>query len=328
MPLISTVDWLTFLEYAEWQKKGPDQYQSHNNNYSDHNSSNSSCLETCDKICVWLHYQCRKCHIKLYTCGNTSWCWQCSCCYKGWYCWQNKYSRSRREACKVNTMHIHNAYTQCIYTVIINFNSPGVNINTSLHSPLPELSSPLTLKEYTTPVCSVSTMYCDVVFMFVMIPVLELVTSTWYTTTHWLSIDQVRLTDDPTSDVVRLSVTLTFLGGGGEPKDKSVMHQLPIIHAELASSSSGSLRHGWNFLTFFPLEGLELRLMHSYLRHPVYIHPAISIFVWLRTECIEWNPGLHVTGMWESDVSMHKYDKWLNDSACMSALMWVYTRMN
>ena len=205
------------------------------------------------------------------------------------------------------------------YTVIINFNSPGVNINGSLHSPLPALSAPLTLKEYTTPVCSVSTMYCDVVFMFVMLLVLVLVTSTWYTTTHWLSRDQVRLTDGLVSDVVRISVTLTFLGGGGEPKDKSAMHQLPIIHAELALSSSGSLRHGWNFLTFFLLQGLETRLMHSYLCHPVYIHPAISTFVWLRTQCIECNPGSHVTGMWESDVSMHKYDKWLNDtcSACL-----------
>ena len=34
-----------------------------------------------------------------------------------------------------------------------------------LRSPLPALSAPLTLKEYTTPVCSVSTMYCDAVFM-------------------------------------------------------------------------------------------------------------------------------------------------------------------
>ena len=80
----------------------------------------------------------------------------------------------------------------------------------SLHSPLPALSAPLTLKEYTTPVCSVSTMYCDVVFMFVMLLVLVLVTSTWYTTTHWLSRDQVRLTDNSVSIVPTTSVVVNF----------------------------------------------------------------------------------------------------------------------
>ena len=58
-------------------------------------------------------------------------------------------------------------------------------------------------------------MYCDVVFMFVMLLVLVLVTSTWYTTTHWLSRDQVRLTDDSVSVVPSISVTYTYLGGGG-----------------------------------------------------------------------------------------------------------------
>ena len=123
--------------------------------------------------------------------------------------------------------------TQCIiifafyYTVNIIFNSPGVYINGSLHSPLPALSAPLTLMEYTTPVCSVSTMYCDVVFMFVMLLVLVLVTSTWYTTTHWLSRDQVRLTDDFVSDMFS-RLTSKLVGAVGGPKDKnlkvSVMH--------------------------------------------------------------------------------------------------------
>ena len=90
----------------------------------------------------------------------------------------------------------------------------------SLHSPLPALSAPLTLKEYTTPVCSVSTMYCDVVFMFVMLLVLVLVTSTWYTTTHWLSRDQVRLTDDSVSDMFS-RLTSKLVGAVGGPKTKS-----------------------------------------------------------------------------------------------------------
>ena len=58
------------------------------------------------------------------------------------------------------------------------------NRNGSLHSPLPALSAPLTLTEYTTPVCSVSTMYCDLVLSLVITPMLVLVTSTWYITTH------------------------------------------------------------------------------------------------------------------------------------------------
>ena len=62
-------------------------------------------------------------------------------------------------------------------------------------------------------------MYCDVVFMFVMLLVLVLVTSTWYTTTHsWLSRDQVRLTDDSVSVVPSISVTYTFLGGSGKAR--------------------------------------------------------------------------------------------------------------
>ena len=123
-------------------------------------------------------------------------------------------SRSRQEACKVNTMH-----NFIMYTVIVNFNSPGVNIDGSLHSPLPALSAPLTLKEYTTPVCSVSTMYCDVVFMFVMLLVLVLVTSTWYTTTHWLSRDQVRLTDDSVFDVLSI-LKYKLVEAFGGPKDR------------------------------------------------------------------------------------------------------------
>ena len=47
----------------------------------------------------------------------------------------------------------------------------------ALHSPsLLILSAPLTLKEYTTPICSGSTIYCDVVL--VMLMVLVAVTST------------------------------------------------------------------------------------------------------------------------------------------------------
>ena len=106
-----------------------------------------------------------------------------------------------------------------MYTVIVNFNSPGVNIDGSLHSPLPALSAPLTLKEYTTPVCSVSTMYCDVVFMFVMLLVLVLVTSTWYTTTHWLPRDQVRLTDESVFDVLSI-LKYKLVGAFGGPKDR------------------------------------------------------------------------------------------------------------
>ena len=53
----------------------------------------------------------------------------------------------------------------------------GVYIYESLHSPsLLILSAPLTLKEYTTPICSGSTIYCDVVL--VMLVVLVAVTST------------------------------------------------------------------------------------------------------------------------------------------------------
>ena len=98
--------------------------------------------------------------------------------------------------------------------------APVVYINSSLHSPLPALSAPLTLKEYTTPVCSVSTMYCDVVFMFVMLLVLVLVTSTWYTTTHWLSRVHVRLTDDSVDvsalpSISVIAVTFSLLGDNG-----------------------------------------------------------------------------------------------------------------
>ena len=57
-------------------------------------------------------------------------------------------------------------------------------------------------------------MYCDVVFMFVMLLVLVLVTSTWYTITHWLSRDQVRLTDDSVSAVV----SIKLLGAFGGPE--------------------------------------------------------------------------------------------------------------
>ena len=55
-------------------------------------------------------------------------------------------------------------------------------------------------------------MYCDVVFMFVMLLVLVLVTSTWYTTTHWLSRAQVRLTDDSVSDVAGIKLLGAFGG--------------------------------------------------------------------------------------------------------------------
>ena len=106
-----------------------------------------------------------------------------------------------------------------MYTVIVNFNSLGVNIIGSLQSPLPALSAPLALKEYTTPVCSVSTMYCDVVFKFVMSMVqLVLVTSTWYTTTHWLSRDQVRLTNDSVSEELSI-LKVKLAGAGGGPED-------------------------------------------------------------------------------------------------------------
>ena len=55
----------------------------------------------------------------------------------------------------------------------------GVYTSESLHSPsLLILSSPLTLKEYTTPICSGRTIYCDVVVMLVMLVVLVAVTST------------------------------------------------------------------------------------------------------------------------------------------------------
>ena len=50
---------------------------------------------------------------------------------------------------------------------------PGLYTSESLHSPsLLILSAPLTLKEYTTPICSGSTIYCDVVVMLVMLMVL------------------------------------------------------------------------------------------------------------------------------------------------------------
>ena len=50
--------------------------------------------------------------------------------------------------------------------------------NESLHSPsLLILSAPLTLKEYTTPICSGSTTYCDVVLVMLMVLVAA-VTST------------------------------------------------------------------------------------------------------------------------------------------------------
>ena len=52
----------------------------------------------------------------------------------------------------------------------------GVYTSESLHSPsLLILSAPLTLKEYITPICSGSTIYCDAVVMLV---VLMAVTST------------------------------------------------------------------------------------------------------------------------------------------------------
>ena len=101
----------------------------------------------------------------------------------------------------------------------------------SLHSPLPALSAPLTLKEYTTPVCSVNTMYCDVVFMFVMLLVLVLVTSTWYTTTHWLSRDQVRLTDDSMFTVPTTSVVVNFrlLGVTGITREREMKWNVKAI---------------------------------------------------------------------------------------------------
>ena len=53
----------------------------------------------------------------------------------------------------------------------------GAYTKRSLHSPSRLiLSAPLTLKEYTTPICSGSTIYCDVVL--VMLVVLVAVTST------------------------------------------------------------------------------------------------------------------------------------------------------
>ena len=51
----------------------------------------------------------------------------------------------------------------------------------SLHSPsLLIVSAPLTLKEYSTPNCSVSVMCCDVVVQLVMVVVLMSVSSTQY----------------------------------------------------------------------------------------------------------------------------------------------------
>ena len=156
------------------------------------------------------------------TCGNNICSWYNCCCWcnKGWHCWQKKYNHNYsiiidvEKHDKVNTM---NDVFPFLLIIVINFHSPGINSDCSLHCPLPALSAPLTLKEYTTPVCSVSTMYCDVVFMFMMLLVLVLVTSTWYTTTHWLSRDQVRLTDDPASVVLsRLKVKLFGYGGGPE----------------------------------------------------------------------------------------------------------------
>ena len=56
----------------------------------------------------------------------------------------------------------------------------GMYTNESLHSPsLLILSAPLTLKEYTTPICSGSTiLYCDVVVMLVMLMIMVLVAVT------------------------------------------------------------------------------------------------------------------------------------------------------
>ena len=136
--------------------------------------------------------------------------------------------------------------TQCIiifafyYTVNIIFNSPSENKNSSLHSPLPALSAPLTLKEYTTPVCSVSTMYCDVVSMFVMLLVLVLVTSTWYTTTHWLSRNQVRLKDDSLSVVPSILIP-KLVGAFGGPKDKKSKQVSSVMHVYLMHTWSTKL---------------------------------------------------------------------------------------
>ena len=56
----------------------------------------------------------------------------------------------------------------------------------TLHSPSRlVVSAPLTLKEYTTPICSDSTIYCDVVFM--LMKLFAEVTSTWYSITQRLS---------------------------------------------------------------------------------------------------------------------------------------------
>ena len=59
------------------------------------------------------------------------------------------------------------------------FNNLLGYIKESLHSPiLLILSAPLTLKEYTTPISSISVMCCDVVVMLVIWLMLMVVTST------------------------------------------------------------------------------------------------------------------------------------------------------
>ena len=61
--------------------------------------------------------------------------------------------------------------------MLVNSYLLGVYTKDVLHFPsLLILSAPLTLKEYTTPICSGSTIYCDVVL--VMLVVLVAVTST------------------------------------------------------------------------------------------------------------------------------------------------------